>query len=298
VSTHEYPFRRSIYLPLTADTSATTIRNTALGANLLDPDQKLTQVCRLIPKKHSKRTQILRQIDGMKVSVTTEVCQTYVLKADGTEIVGKPCKGQVASYGVGDSLHLFMTEAGITAQYAPVELVNVIAHHCEIKNLGNISLLYTVLNDSSLDRIKSAFEEQGFRVKGLTLSASMNRSIDLVPQRLIHEPETMKRERYRGQSGDILHIPSAFSNEIKDEGEIDMWAFPDGTYIEDFDNKEENIGKGGDRRLPAMRIIRSDGLVPEDGSSRRLLYAPEELDPHQDLQYLGERIVRKNRSPQ
>ena len=50
--------------------------------------------------------------------------------------------------------------------------------------------------------------------------------------------------------------------------------------------------RGADRRLTMANFIRADGSVIEDAQSRRLVWENEEIDGWDDVQYLGEQMVR------
>jgi hypothetical protein len=50
--------------------------------------------------------------------------------------------------------------------------------------------------------------------------------------------------------------------------------------------------RDGDRRLPMMSFVRADGSVFEDAQSRSLVYASDEIDGWDHVQYLGEHMVR------
>ena len=50
--------------------------------------------------------------------------------------------------------------------------------------------------------------------------------------------------------------------------------------------------RGGDRRLTMANFIRADGSIFEDAQSRRLVWQDEEINGWDDVQYLGEHMVR------
>ena len=121
----------------------------------------------LIPHSHHKRTTIVHQIEEVRVSVATDISQTFMLDLAGTEIHGSPVRGQVSLSYTGSLLNLLMTEECAAAKRPPYELVSLIADACEIKDPNHHSLLYTALSSSSMENISSTFTQQGVYIKGL-----------------------------------------------------------------------------------------------------------------------------------
>jgi hypothetical protein len=108
----------------------------------------------------------VRQIGEVRVSVATKISQTFSLKLSGTEIHGSPVPGQVSLSHTGNLLSLLMTAECAAAECPPYELVALIADACEIKDANHYSLLFTVLNSSSMKMISSTFTQQGIYIKG------------------------------------------------------------------------------------------------------------------------------------
>jgi hypothetical protein len=121
----------------------------------------------LIPQSLHNRINVVRQIEGVRVSVATDITQTFVLNIGGKEIIGGEVRGQVALSYTEGFLNLLMTEDCATAKCPPYELANLIADVCGIKNPKDFSLLYTALSNPSLESIYSTFKEQGIYVKDL-----------------------------------------------------------------------------------------------------------------------------------
>jgi hypothetical protein len=110
---------------------------------------------------------IVRQIEEVRVSVATDISQTFMLDIAGTEIIGGDVRCQVSLSYTENFLHLFMTEECAAAKCLPYELATLLADVCEIKDSKNFSLLYTALSNPSLESIYSTFKEQGIYIKGL-----------------------------------------------------------------------------------------------------------------------------------
>ena len=109
----------------------------------------------------------MRQIDEVRVSVATNISQTFTLNLAGTELHGSPVRGQVSLSYTGNLLNLLMTEECAAAKCPPYELVSLIADACGIKDPNHYSLLYTALSSSNMESISSTFTQQGICIKGL-----------------------------------------------------------------------------------------------------------------------------------
>ena len=121
----------------------------------------------LISHSHHNRTTLGRQMEEVRVSVATNISQTFTLNVAGAEIRGSPVRGQVSLSHTEDLLNLLMTEDCVAAKYPPYELVSLIADACGIEDPNHYSLLYTALSSPSLERISSTFTQQGIYIKGL-----------------------------------------------------------------------------------------------------------------------------------
>lgn len=103
----------------------------------------------------------------MRVSVATDISQTFTLNLAGTEIHGSPIRGQVSLSYMGNLLNLLMIEECAAAECPPYEFVSLIAGVCDINDPNHFSLLYTALSNSSMESIFSTFTQQGIYIKGL-----------------------------------------------------------------------------------------------------------------------------------
>jgi hypothetical protein len=110
---------------------------------------------------------IARQIEEVRVSVATDISQTFMLNIAGVEILGGDVRGQVSLSYTENFLNLLMTEECAAAKCPPYELATLIADACGIKDPKHFSLLYTALSNSSLESINTTFKEQGIMIKGL-----------------------------------------------------------------------------------------------------------------------------------
>lgn len=106
-------------------------------------------------------------MDELRVSVATEISQTFSFNLSGKEIHGSPVPGQVSLSYTGNLLNILMTAECVAADCPPYELVALIAHVCEIKDANHYSLPYTALSSSSIEMISSTFTQQGIYIKGL-----------------------------------------------------------------------------------------------------------------------------------
>jgi hypothetical protein len=109
----------------------------------------------------------MRQLDDVRVSIATDITQTFLLNLRGIEIHSNPVRGQVSLSYTGNVLNLLMTKECAAAKCPPYELVALIAEACEIKDANYYSLLYTALGSSSTESIFSTFAQQGIYIKGL-----------------------------------------------------------------------------------------------------------------------------------
>ena len=123
----------------------------------------------LIPQSIPERMTIARQIEQVRVNVATEISKTFLLNLDGTEVHGNPVRGQVSLSYAESLLNILMIEECAEAKCPPHELVTLIAEACKITDMKHFSLLYTVLSNSNMESIISAFTQQGMHVKGLVL---------------------------------------------------------------------------------------------------------------------------------
>lgn len=101
------------------------------------------------------------------------------------------------------------------------------------------------------------------------------------------------RERHRAQRGDLIHIPSPFWGSLNRIGKSSR-GLPEATRFDCFQRKGAIHGRGGDRRLTMINLIRVDGSVFEDVKSRRLVFENKELDEWDHIQYLEELMVRES----
>lgn len=100
--------------------------------------------------------------------------------------------------------------------------------------------------------------------------------------------------RYKGRSGDLFQIPSPFIDGDPEEnfvhelfgGNSNAITFEAGPR--DFRRVKSTADTTTyyDRRLPLMRLLGEDESQPQG-----MFYWDESLDPHGDLDYLGERMV-------
>jgi hypothetical protein len=127
----------------------------------------------------------MRQIKDVRVSVASEISQTFTFNNAGTRFQGSPVRGQVSLSHTGNLLNLLMTEECATANCPPYELAALIADICEIKNPNHYSLLYTVLSNSSMENIASAFAQQGIYLKGIVFGMAL--TTQNFTQKLIYE---------------------------------------------------------------------------------------------------------------
>jgi hypothetical protein len=108
----------------------------------------------------------------VRVSVATDITQTFLLNQRGTEIHSNPVGGQVSLSYTGNMLNLLMTEECATSKSPPYELVALIAEVCEIKDTNHYSLLHTALSKSSRESLLSTFAQQGIYIRGLAFGMS------------------------------------------------------------------------------------------------------------------------------
>ena len=121
----------------------------------------------LIPHSHRDRNTVMRQIDQVRVSVATDIFQTFVLDLGSTKVDGNPVRTTVSLSHTGYMLGLNMTEECAVAKCPPHELVSSLAALCEIQDPNHYSLLYTALSNPNLESILSTFHQQGVAVTGL-----------------------------------------------------------------------------------------------------------------------------------
>src|SRR4051794_29648487 len=109
----------------------------------------------LIPITHPNRDQVSAQLENIQANTAAEIVQTYILKDDNGEIVSNAEKGELASSKTKDMLQVFMTEDCIMAECPSFDFVELIAKHCDIKDLTHRSLLQTALTESNIRRIQT-----------------------------------------------------------------------------------------------------------------------------------------------
>lgn len=116
---------------------------------------------------------IVRHIEEVRVSVATDISQTFMLSIGETEIHGGDVRGQVSLSYKENLLNLLMTEECAAAKCPPYELATLIADACGIEDPKHFSLLYTVLSNSSLESIDTTFKAQGIYIKGLVFGMTL-----------------------------------------------------------------------------------------------------------------------------
>ncbi|PMD47662.1 hypothetical protein L207DRAFT_415975, partial [Hyaloscypha variabilis F] len=227
----------------------------------------------LIPHSCHDRTTVARQVDEVRVSVATQISQTFLLKLTSTNICGSPVRGQVSLSSSGGYLNLFMTEECANAECPPHELVRLVAEACNITDPNHFSLLYTALSNSRLESISAAFTQQGINVKGL------------------------KSRRYLGQRRNLFHIPSPFWGDLN-RMKASIYGQIEATRFDRFGRMRGIYSTGRDRRLPIIRVVGESWLIDQgdqDGNGN-LVYQPDSIVGWEHVQYLGEHIVRSNQA--
>lgn len=101
-----------------------------------------------------------------------------------------------------------------------------------------------------------------------------------------------RRDRYRAQRGDLIRIPSPFRESLSRKGKSSR-GLPEATRFDRFQRGGGIHGRAGDRRMTMINLMRADGSVFEDVQSRRLVFANEQIDGWDHVQYLREHMVGK-----
>jgi hypothetical protein len=237
----------------------------------------------LIPHSHHDRRTIVGQLDGLRVSVTTEVSQTFSLNLKGTIIQGRSVSGQVSLSRNHNLFHLVMIQECAKAKTPPYDLLSLIADACAIQNPVHYSLLYTLLGNSNLEEIYSVFSHRGLHVEGIDFGRFLR--YYLVVRSLPFEDEL----KVRVSRGDLLRIPrpplAAFNNQGRS-----FRGMPDIT------NFTFGFGGGGglpsyrDRRLPIARVKANQSLDEADVFGC-FIRKPDKMRGWDHLQHLGKHIA-------
>ena len=106
----------------------------------------------------------MRQMKFIRVSTAAKIVQIHELEREGISHSGRPCKGHVHASPNGNGLHVFIAEDEHTYRLPSLELIDTIAKHCNIRRASHLHLLYTALQESSIQRIQRVFANEGINV--------------------------------------------------------------------------------------------------------------------------------------
>ncbi|KAH7202459.1 hypothetical protein DER44DRAFT_669606 [Fusarium oxysporum] len=247
--------------------------------------QKTPFIKALVPHSHHDRRKILGQLDNIRVSITTEVSQTFSLNFKGTIIQGRSVAGQVSLSRSHNLFHLFMTEECAKAKTPPYDLLSLIADACSIRNPVHYSLLCTLLGNSDLEEIYSVFCHRGLYVPGIDFGRFF--TFYFVVRSLPFKGKLQARV----SRGGLLRIPRPRLTAFNDQGRS-FRGMPDITFF------TSGFGGGGgfpnhrDRRLPIAEDTSNHSLGEADVFGC-FIREPDQLRGWGNLQHLGEHMVSK-----
>jgi hypothetical protein len=126
----------------------------------------------LIPQDLPNRKTVLRQVDEMRVNITTRINKTFILDLSDRRVEGSPVKAH-AAFISGPPPSLVVSEECAAAKTPSYEVVRLLADTFQITDPKSFPLLYTALSDmnASLQSIRSSFTQQGVYVQGPELGA-------------------------------------------------------------------------------------------------------------------------------
>ncbi|CAH0046600.1 unnamed protein product [Clonostachys solani] len=214
------------------------------------------------------------ELKNIRIYQASKIIQVPMAKYRNSEYVGSPSDGEVSLSVEDNAIHMFFTREGLSSYTLPTEASRMIAKHRGIDDSIHFGLLQAILSEEVTLKLQSTFAREGFFVE-VDAKAIQD---DSSPNEVMQVTDGV----YFGLSGDIFTMPSP-SGFPKDETNAEECFKRFETEGRPGEGKRQRGVDRPDRRIPLINFTQMiQGAVLVD----------DELDPHQDLQYLGEAMVR------